>query len=87
MINDLFREGIRHVVILSAIPLVLAALLSVLVSILQAATQLQEQTSAFLLRLLTYGLALFLVAPAISRGAIRFTIICFQAASEAAKGG
>lgn len=87
MITDLFREGIRQVVLLSSFPLVIAAIVAVIVSILQAATQIQDQTSAFLLRVAAYGGALFFFAPAVSRGAVRFTIICFQAASAVGKGG
>lgn len=84
--NELFRAGIMQMLVLASLPLVLSAVVSVVVSILQAATQIQEQTSAFLLRVAAYGVALFFVAPAVSRGAIRFTILCFQTASVAARG-
>lgn len=87
MMIELFREGIRQVVILATLPLIIAAIVAVFVSIMQAATQIQDQTSAFLIRMVAFGGALFFVAPALSRGAIRFTIFCFQTASVVARGG
>jgi flagellar biosynthesis protein FliQ len=50
-----------------------------------ATVPLQEQTATFLIKVGSYAVALFFFAPAIARGAVRFTTFCFQSAASIAK--
>lgn len=86
-VTELLREGFRQFVVIASVPLIVSAGVSIVVSLFQAATQLQEQTAPFLIRIVTYGVALFLCAPAIGRGAVRFTVGCFQSAAALARNG
>jgi flagellar biosynthesis protein FliQ len=85
VVTELFREGVRNFLVISTVPLLITAAISIIVSILQAATQLQEQTATFLIKVGSYAVALFFFAPAIARGAVRFTTFCFQSAASFAK--
>ena len=85
VVTELFREGVRDFLLIATVPLFISAAISIVVSILQAATQLQEQTATFLIKVGSYGVALFFFAPAIARGAVRFTTYCFQSAAAFAR--
>jgi type III secretory pathway component EscS len=50
MFDTLLSQTFLLVLVLSAIPLALSALLGLLVSVLQAATQIQEQSVSFVVR-------------------------------------
>ena len=76
------REALYLAVLLAA-PMLLAGLVaSLVVGLLQAATQVQEPTVAFAPRLAAVLLALAVAAPAIGREAVRF----FQAILAALPG-
>lgn len=56
----LFRQAMMLVVILSAPPLLVAVIVGVLVSLLQAVMQLQDQTLPFAIKLVMVGVTLAL---------------------------
>jgi flagellar biosynthetic protein FliQ len=60
---DLFRDGIYLVVIMVAVIVLPSLLVGLVVSILQAATQINEQTLSFLPRLLVTLLTLMAAGP------------------------
>lgn len=59
-ILTLFRQGLMLVVILSAPPLIVAVIAGVIVSLVQAAMQLQDQTLPFCIKLMAVGVTLAL---------------------------
>ncbi|UYU33691.1 type III secretion system export apparatus subunit SctS [Siccibacter colletis] len=59
-ILTLFRQGMLLVVILSAPPLIVAVLVGIVISLLQAAMQLQDQTLPFCIKLVAVGVTLAL---------------------------
>ncbi|MFU9136284.1 MULTISPECIES: type III secretion system export apparatus subunit SctS [unclassified Erwinia] len=59
-ILTLFRQAMLLVVVLSAPPLIVAVIVGVIVSLLQAVMQLQDQTLPFAIKLVAVGLALAL---------------------------
>ncbi|KOC91369.1 type III secretion system export apparatus subunit SctS [Winslowiella iniecta] len=59
-ILTLFRQAMLLVVLLSAPPLVVAVLVGVVVSLIQAAMQLQDQTLPFSIKLVAVGVTLAL---------------------------
>ncbi|HBV90324.1 MAG TPA: EscS/YscS/HrcS family type III secretion system export apparatus protein [Pantoea sp.] len=59
-ILTLFRQGLLLVVILSAPPLLVAVIAGVIISLVQAAMQLQDQTLPFAIKLVAVGIALAL---------------------------
>jgi type III secretion protein S len=69
---QLIREALWLVLVLSAPPIVAASVVGLLVSFLQAATQLQEQTLAYALKFITVCLALFLSASLIGSSLFHF---------------
>jgi type III secretion protein S len=69
---QLIREALWLVLVLSAPPIVAAAVVGLLVSFLQAATQLQEQTFAYTLKFVSVCLALFLSASLIGSSLFHF---------------
>jgi type III secretion protein S len=59
---QLVREALWLVLVLSAPPIVAASLVGLIVAFLQAATQLQEQTFAYMLKFATVALTVLLTA-------------------------
>ncbi len=53
MLDDIVNEGLKIVLILGVLPLAPVLVVGLLASLFQAATQIQEQTLAFLLRIVT----------------------------------
>ncbi|MDU4092019.1 MAG: type III secretion system export apparatus subunit SctS [Pantoea sp.] len=53
-----FRQAMLMVVLLSAPPLIVAVLVGIVISLVQAAMQLQDQTLPFCLKLVTVGITL-----------------------------
>jgi type III secretion protein S len=52
-----FQQGLWMAVILSAPPLIIATLFGVIVSLLQAVTQIQDQTLPYVVKLVSVSLA------------------------------
>ena len=61
--TDLVRESLRLMLLLSAPVLAAALVIGLLVSIVQAATQIQEQTLSFVPKIVGMALVAILVAP------------------------
>jgi type III secretory pathway component EscS len=68
----LTREGLVLALLVSAPPLLVSWLAGLLVGIFQAATQIQEQTVAFVPRLLAVSLTLLAMGPSIGAQLLRF---------------
>jgi type III secretory pathway component EscS len=68
----LTREGLVLALLVSAPPLLASWLAGLLVGIFQAATQIQEQTVAFVPRLLAVSLTLLALGPSIGGQLLRF---------------
>jgi flagellar biosynthetic protein FliQ len=63
MILDIVREGLFTILIVSAPPLVMGLVVGLLMSIFQAVTSIQEQTLAFIPKIIAVLLALLLFGP------------------------
>jgi type III secretion protein S len=59
---DLLRQALWLLLLLSAPPVIAVALVGLLIAIVQAVTQIQEQTVPFLFKLIALGLTLLVTA-------------------------
>jgi flagellar biosynthetic protein FliQ len=75
----LLREGLLLVLVLSAGPLAAAMVTGLVISILQATTQLQENTLSFVPKLFAVALVLAIAGPWMLNEAARFTRMMFDA--------
>ncbi len=73
VVADLFREALLIIILLVSILVVPSLLVGLVISIFQAATQINEQTLSFLPRLLTTIAMLGLAGPWILNKLIDFT--------------
>ena len=77
--TDIGREALEITLIL-ALPMLLTGLfVGVVVSILQAATQIQEQTLSFIPKIIAMLAALYLFMPMLARMLIEYTQGVFKA--------
>jgi flagellar biosynthetic protein FliQ len=67
------REGLVLVLLLSGPPLVASAVIGFVVGLFQAATQIQDQTLAFVPKLVIVMLVLVAMGPALGGQLVRFT--------------
>lgn len=70
---QLTQQALWYVLLLSAPPIILAAIVGLLVAFVQAATQLQEQTLPYLLKFVAIVLTLFVTASLLGGGLYQFT--------------
>ncbi|MDR1534548.1 MAG: type III secretion system export apparatus subunit SctS [Planctomycetota bacterium] len=77
-IFQIAKEAMLLVLILSLPPIVVAAALGVAVSLLQAITQVQEQTLSFAIKLLGVVLTLALSASWLGRELLVYTVRLFE---------
>ncbi|MFP1944071.1 type III secretion system export apparatus subunit SctS [Lonsdalea quercina] len=77
-ILNLFRQAMVLVVMLSAPPLVVAVIVGVLISLLQAVMQLQDQTLPFAIKLVAVGLVLAMTGRWIGVELIQLTLLAFN---------
>ncbi|ACT13252.1 type III secretion system export apparatus subunit SctS [Pectobacterium aroidearum] len=77
-IITLFRQAMVMVVLLSAPPLLVAVIVGVLISLLQAVMQLQDQTLPFAVKLISVGLALALCGRWIGVELMQLAITAFN---------
>ena len=77
-IMTLMGRALTLVLILSLPPIVVAALTGVLVSLLQALTQIQEQTLSFVIKLVAVSVTIALVARFIGVELYNFTTFVFD---------
>ena len=71
-IVQLTQQALWFVLMLSAPPIVVAAVVGLLVAFVQAATQLQEQTLQYVLKFLAIVLTIFVTASLLGGGLYQF---------------
>lgn len=76
IISHLAR-GLTLVLLLSLPPILVASLIGTLVSLLQALTQVQEQTLSFGFKLIAVGITIFVTAPWLGGELYRYTLTLF----------
>lgn len=74
----ILREGLLLVVILSAAPMLASMLVGLVVSVLQATTQIQEQTLSFVPKLIAVFLTIALLGPWMLNQAVRFSVTVLE---------
>lgn len=77
-ILTLFKQAMLLVVMLSAPPLIVAVTVGVIVSLLQAVMQLQDQTLPFAVKLVAVGLTLALTGRWVGVQLIQLTTLAFN---------
>ena len=70
---ELGRQGLLTTFLVAAPVLITALVVGIIISILQAATQVQEQTLSFVPKILAMTLALFIFMPWMLRMLVEFT--------------
>lgn len=78
MIIDISMEAIKVVLMISAPILLLGLLVGLIVSIIQATTQIQEQSLSFIPKLIAVALALLVFGPWMMNMMYDFTIKIFE---------
>ncbi len=73
-----FQQGLWLIIILSAPPLIVSTLLGVVVSIIQALTQIQEQSLPYVVKLVAVAVTLALTGRWIGSEMTSITIRCFD---------
>jgi flagellar biosynthetic protein FliQ len=72
------REGLYLTLLVSAPVLVVSMVVGLVTSVLQAATQVQEQTLSFVPKLVAVFVTLALMGPWIGAQLVRFTVTLFE---------
>jgi type III secretion protein S len=73
-----FQQGLWMAVILSAPPLIIATLFGVIVSLLQAITQIQDQTLPYVVKLVSVSLAVAGVGRWLGSELLQLCNVAFQ---------
>ena len=73
------REGLLLALLVSGPPLLASVLVGFLVGVMQAATQIQDQTLAFVPKVLAVALTLLALGPVLGAQLVRFTHALFLA--------
>jgi len=73
------REGLLLVLLLSAPPLIASMVVGFVVGLFQAATQIQDQTLAFVPKLIVVLVVLLAMGPVLGAALVRFTQALFVA--------
>lgn len=69
----ILREGILLVLLLSAAPMLVSMLVGLIVSVMQATTQIQEQTLSFVPKLVATFITIAIFGPWMMHQAVRFS--------------
>lgn len=77
-ILTLFKQAMLLVVMLSAPPLIVAVIVGVIVSLLQAVMQLQDQTLPFAIKLVAVGLTLAMTGRWVGVQLIQLATLAFN---------
>ncbi|HSX90558.1 MAG TPA: type III secretion system export apparatus subunit SctS [Pseudomonas sp.] len=77
-ILTLFKQAMLLVVMLSAPPLIVAVIVGVIISLLQAVMQLQDQTLPFAVKLVAVGLTLAMTGRWVGVQLIQLTTLAFN---------
>jgi flagellar biosynthesis protein FliQ len=72
------RQGLFLTLLLSAVPMLASMLVGFVVALLQATTQIQEQTLSYVPKLIAVFLSLMIMGPWILFQAVRFTTVLFE---------
>ena len=72
------REGLLLALVVSAPPVLTSLIIGLLVSVVQATTQIQEQTLTFVPKLVGVVASLVITAPWIGEQLVRFTHLVFE---------
>lgn len=78
MILDVFAEAIQLILMLSAPMLVTALIVGLVISVFQATTQIQEQTLAFVPKVLAIFMMLMFAGPWLLNTMVTFTTELFD---------
>ena len=81
LVLRVLREGLLLVLLVSAPPLLASLVVGLLVSVLQAATQIQDQTLSFVPKLVAVVAVLIAAGPLLGAQVVRFTHSLFLAIS------
>jgi flagellar biosynthesis protein FliQ len=74
----ILKEGLLLILTVSAVPMLAGMIVGLVVSVLQATTQIQEQTLSFVPKLLAICLALAIAGPWMLMQTMRFTSSIFE---------
>lgn len=74
----ILREGLLLVLLLSAGPMLASMLVGLVIGILQATTQIQEQTLSYVPKLTAVFLTVAIMGPWILAQAVKFTVVLFD---------
>jgi flagellar biosynthetic protein FliQ len=74
----ILREGLLLVLVLSAGPMLASLIVGFVVSLLQATTQIQEQTLTYVPKLIAVFLTIAILGPWMLTQAVRFTAALFD---------
>ena len=74
----ILREGLLLVVILSAVPMLASMIVGFTVSVLQATTQIQEQTLSFVPKIIAVFISLALLGPWMLAQTVRFAVTLLE---------
>ena len=77
-ILQIARQGLYLALVASAPPVLTSLAIGLLVSVIQATTQIQEQTLTFVPKLVGVFLSLAIAAPWIGEQLVRFTRLVFE---------
>jgi flagellar biosynthetic protein FliQ len=77
-ITRILREGLLLALVLSAGPMLVSMLIGLVVSILQATTQIQEQTLTYVPKLAGVFLSIAILGPWILAQATKFTVTLLE---------
>jgi flagellar biosynthetic protein FliQ len=72
-IITIMREALMLVLLISAGPMLASLLVGLVISILQATTQIQEQTLSYVPKLITVFLTIAIIGPWMLRQIVQFT--------------
>jgi flagellar biosynthetic protein FliQ len=75
---QIMRQGLLLVLLLSAGPMLTSLVVGIVMSILQATTQIQEQTLAYVPKLIAVFLVIGLLGPWMLSASIRFAQMLFN---------
>ena len=74
----ILREGLVLVVILSAVPMLASMIVGLTVSVLQATTQIQEQTLSFVPKLIAVFISIGILGPWMLQQTVRFSVTLLE---------
>lgn len=87
-INDIISHTVKALLLtlwLSLPPILVASIVGTLFSLLQALTQIQEQTLSFAVKLIAVGLTLFLTARWVGGEIFNYTVLLFDSIPHLAR--